>query len=131
VKKDADERRKCRQLFTSNTHNLGIVILVFYNLMSPQCEGSYPLAYFYDNVCFYSVDTFCVKIVMITCGFMAYEIMFFRPMSKEILLHHIFGIICIGSAAYTGYSMTGLAVNSLLCEFSTVFLNYRLMVSPE
>jgi hypothetical protein len=69
--------------------------------------------------------------MMVTCGFMTYEIIYFRPMTKQIFFHHIFGIICLVCGCITGYAMTGLGSLSLICEFSTVFLNYRGMVAPE
>jgi hypothetical protein len=37
----------------------------------------------------------------------------------------------MGCACFTGYGTTGIANLSLLCEISTVFLNYRSMVSKE
>ena len=138
LKKDEYERLDLRQLYTSNSHHVVVTALVFYSLLYSECSDAYNYIWFKDEICFYSVDKQHVKNVMVTCAYLIYDfillMLFFKkdkPLTRQTLYHHVFGITCLMCAIYTGYAMIGIANASLLCEISTFFLNYRAQYKTE
>jgi len=119
-------------MWAGNVHHVAILVLVVYFLINSECEDSYPLIFFYDDVCFYNLDRNCVMTALVTCGYLTYDFLllslFFtkeRPITYQTIGHHIVGGIVLICALNTGYSMGALATCSLVCEISSVFLNYR------
>ena len=119
-------------MWAGNSHHVTILFFVVYNFMYSECEGSYPLIFFYDEVCFYNIDRSCVRTTLITCGYLTYDFLLLsiyftkeRPITYQTIGHHIFAMVVLLCALYTGYSMGTLTTATLVCEFSSVFLNYR------
>ena len=119
-------------MWTGNIYHVSILIFVAFNLMYSECEGSYPLIFFYDDVCFYTVDRKCVKTAMITCGYLTYDFLLLsifytkeRPITYQSLFHHVFAFATLMCALHTGYSMASIMTLTLVSEISSVFLNYR------
>lgn len=106
--------------------------------MNSECEGSYPFIWFYDQLCFYTVDQNCIRAVMFTCGYLTYDFflitLFFknkRSVDYQTIWHHIISGLGLMLACITGYAMPSIANVALCCELSTMFLNYRAMYSSE
>lgn len=119
-------------MWAGNSHHVSILIFVLYNFMYSECDGSYPLKFFYDDVCFYTIDRSCVRTALITCGYLTYDFLlltlFFtkeRPITYQTIFHHCIAFVVLMCAFHTGYSMGTLTTATLLCEISSVFLNYR------
>ena len=136
--KDDYDRLDLRQLYTSNTHHVIVLVLVFYSLLNSECSDAYNYIWFKDEVCFYSVDKQHVINVMFAVAYLIYDfilLMFFFKLEsaliKQTLYHHVFGAICLLCALNTGYAMIGIANASLICEISTIFLNYRNQYKTE
>lgn len=120
------------QMWAGNSHHVTILFFVVYNFMYSECEGSYPLIFFYDDVCFYNIDRSCVRTTLITCGYLTYDFLLLsiyftkeRPITYQTIGHHIVAMVVLLCAFHTGYSMGTLTTATLVCEFSSVFLNYR------
>ena len=119
-------------MWAGNFHHVLILVLVVYNFMNSECEDSYPLIFFFDDVCFYNIDRNCVRTALITCGYLTYDFLlltlFFtkeRPITYQTIAHHIIAYTTLMLGFHTGYSMGTLATMTLVCEISSVFLNYR------
>ena len=120
------------QMWAGNSHHVAILFFVFYNFMYSECEGSYPLIFFYDDICFYNIDRSCVRTTLITCGYLTYDGLLLsiyftkeRPITYQTIGHHIVAMVVLLCAIYTGYSIGTLTTATLVCEISSVFLNYR------
>jgi hypothetical protein len=91
-----------------------------------------------DPICFYTVDTGCVKVIIIMMSHMTYDYILYRSSTDHsqfetqiILLHHLMAIFGAIVAFITGYGIPSLFSVCLLSEISTFFLNYRNMFLPE
>jgi hypothetical protein len=51
--------------------------------------------------------------------------------SKQMYLHHVFGILSILLGVFGGYGLITVTPLMLLVEVSTVFLNYRSLYDKE
>ena len=110
----------------------------FYAMCHSECEGAYNFIFMYDPVCFYTVDTVCVKALCITSGYLSYDYILYRffmnqkdPLNQQTMWHHIIGVSGLFCGLYTGYGIPSIANVALLCEISTIFLNYRTMYSKD
>lgn len=79
-----------------------IVCYVYYIFLHPDCPNGYPLAFFYEDQCFFQVDPRFAQAGCLTCGYMSYDMMiqyFYikdnTPLGLQTWYHHIIGIIGI------------------------------------
>lgn len=136
--KDAQKKLEYLSLWTANTHHLTIFLTAIWVMCNSECEGAYPFIFLYDPVCFYTQDNLCVKSVLVTCGYLTYDFILYRffmdqkdPLNRQTIWHHIVGTSGLFCALYTGYGLPSVANVALICELSTIFINYRSMYSKE
>tara|TARA_B110000285_G_C14829737_1_gene470312 strand:+ start:188 stop:637 length:450 start_codon:yes stop_codon:yes gene_type:complete len=116
----------------ANTHHMIIFIAASYALLYPDCAPDSPFTFqiLADPVCFYTVDSLCVKTCLITLSYMLYDFILyikcFDLTSKDkkiVIVHHILAITTIIFGLTAGYGAPGLLNICLLCEISTFFIN--------
>ena len=125
------DRNKFLQTLTANTHHIMLVSFAVWNLYTPDCQGSYPLQWFKDDVCFLTVDVRygCAGCLMM--GYLVQDYIFDKlflvgdKMSFQMAVHHIVATASTALALYAGYGMNGICNMLYLMEFSTPSLNYR------
>ena len=137
ISKGELERYEYLQLWAANCHHVLIVPIALYTMRNSECEGSYPYMYLSDKQCFYTPDSGCVKANLVTLGYLSYDFIlykFFMPpndLNFQTTMHHVFGVLGLGSGLLLGFGMPCSQNIALLCEISTFFLNYRTMYTKE
>ena len=105
-------------------------------MLNSNCEGpeDFKLKVFQDPVCFYTVDKICVQTCIITLSYFFYDYILYRmymdpqePNVWMVLRHHEVSTIGFISAFMIGFGVPSLVNVVLLCEVSTIFLNYNLI----
>jgi len=78
-----------------------------------------------------------VKANLVTIGYLSYDFIlykFFMPpndLNFQSTMHHVVGILGIGSGLVVGFGIPCSSNIALLCEISTFFLNYRTMYTKD
>eukprot|EP00356_Strombidium_inclinatum_P003875 CAMPEP_0170496504 /NCGR_PEP_ID=MMETSP0208-20121228/21829_1 /TAXON_ID=197538 /ORGANISM="Strombidium inclinatum, Strain S3" /LENGTH=143 /DNA_ID=CAMNT_0010773065 /DNA_START=174 /DNA_END=605 /DNA_ORIENTATION=+ len=125
-------------LWGANTHHFIICIIAFSNAIWPECEGAYPFKVFFDDVCLMTPHPNYVKAVMVTIGYLCYDLAIILrylgvndPLTKQTIGHHFIGSVGSFIGMIAGYGITHTNNAALLTEVSTLFLNYRSMYPKD
>ncbi len=142
-------RNKAAQIrfLTLWTNNVFYVILVAISLysMASACtlHSKFPIsghdslfAWFYSDQCFLQFDSNYVNCIMIVNGFLTSDFIvtkywFLDPnkLTGQTLLHHILAIVGFSVSIFAGFGLSSVSACSLICEISSLFLNYKDMFS--
>lgn len=122
-----------------NCHHMIVVCYTYYIFLHPDCPGeTYPLAFFYEDKCFYQVDPRFAQAGCLTCGYMSYDLviqyMFIQdhtPLGLQTWYHHIIGVVGIFLGVQGGYACPGISNIALSIELSTIFMNFRTMYDKK
>ena len=74
MEKHPDERGVFVCIFYQNIFVLISSFSAAYNVMFPNCENPYPLQFFFDDVCFMTVDRRYIYTVAFTQGYLTYDL---------------------------------------------------------
>lgn len=107
--------------------------------MTPTCENTAGIwTWFRDETCMMTMDKRHVYTAALTAGYLIYDfiIQFWYvgatdALAMQTVIHHIIGTSGLFVGVMAGYGAPGIANLSVLCEISTIFLNYRSMFSKE
>ena len=127
------------QSWNANTHHFIILPLIIYHFLTIDCsEGKGVFGWFTDETCFFSVDRTFVKLLMIANGYFTADLLICHylvrdpsPLSKLTKIHHVGCITGYFAVCFVGYATPGIGTLLLLCEISTIFMNYRMMIPKE
>ena len=75
MKKTEVEKLYFISIIVANTHHIIIFFAATYALFHPECTPDSPFIFqiLSDPVCFYTVDSLCVKTCLITLSYMLYD----------------------------------------------------------
>jgi hypothetical protein len=114
-----------------NIHHILIAGFVVYNYMHLPCD------WFKDEACMMTPFDNFRRSIMITCGYLIYDfivIIFICDQSEKIhqqVFHHVLAVSGCMIGMHAGYGQASIGSILLLMEISTIFLNYRFMLSPN
>lgn len=90
------------------------------------------------DTCLMEMNKGYIYNVMISMGFMTVEFLIvifgvekLSPLNKQTLMHHIMATSGYTLSLFAGYGYPGVANASLVCEYSSIFLNYKDMFTKE
>ena len=74
-----------------------------------------------------------ISIAFLTVEFFQYKILIKNPtkLHKQTMLHHIMAVSGFSLSMVAGYGFVGLSNASLVCEFSSIFLNFKDMFTKD
>jgi hypothetical protein len=128
------------QSWNANTHHVIILPLIAYNLFHMDCKGGEGDIWYWftDDLCFMTVDRSFVKLLMIVCGYFTADALILHYLVKDVSaltkltkIHHFTATTGIMACFVGGYALPGIGNLLLLCEVSTVFINYRMLIPKE
>ena len=131
-------------LWTNNVFYVILVAISFYT-MATACSpySKHPIsgidslfAWFYNDQCFLQFDSNYVNCIMVVNGFLTSDYIvtkywFLDPnkLTGQTLLHHVLAITGFSVSIFAGYGLSSVSACSLICEISSLFLNYKDMFS--
>ena len=129
-----DEQQKAYFLstWTANSHHVILIGFILNNFITPNCEKDYPFEWFYEQACFEKVDKRFILVAMLTSGYLSqdfyvqkYMVKDDSPLGRQMVWHHISGVVGIILGISAGFAMPGISNLCLFAEISTIFINYR------
>ena len=77
-----------------------ILIFAFYAFSKPNCNDPHAFQWFYDDLCFITVDKKFIYASLFTAGFLTYDFRIQKGLSDAeeeadvlLLFHHVFGVV--------------------------------------
>jgi hypothetical protein len=107
-------------------------ILGIYVLTHSACENAYSFIWFFDEKCMMVPDKQFVYVNMFSLGYFFYDAILLvwkldmsEKFNKQTMMHHLVVISGLTCGTLAGYGYTGACTFIILCELSTIFVNYR------
>jgi hypothetical protein len=114
-----------------NVHHILITSFTVYNHFNLSCD------WYNDDVCMLTPFPNFRRSIMFTTGYLVYDfivIVFIcehTNLTMQMVFHHIIGTTGCWIGMHAGYGQASIGTTSLMMEVSTIFMNYRTMLSAE
>ena len=134
--KNYKDRAFFLSVWVANVHHIIAFSLAVYNFYFPDCGGTgRPFEWFYDEVCFLTVDKRFVFACLFCCGYLTFDYIvqaYIAEVKGDLaaltLFHHIIGGSGLFIGLSCGFGAPGIGNLTLICEISSIFLNYRTLL---
>ena len=135
--RDAKSRIVWRNLALNNVNNCIAITWAMYN-MTNGCPEYGWVGWFKSDVCFLRPYVGIAYSIAYMNGFLVFDflcIYFIFPswnkLNHQMMLHHVMAVGGYSFSILAGYGVASCSSASLLCEVSSLFLNYKDMFTKE